>query len=59
MLETQQKRKPAPAAHFDASPDESGEDQSKQKAKTAALLVQSSSRPCVLLLSHPVVLLPP
>ena len=35
LLETQQKRKRAPAAHFDASP-ESGEEQPKKKAKTAA-----------------------
>ena len=35
LLETQPKRKRAPAAHFDASP-ESGKDQSKKKAKTAA-----------------------
>ena len=35
VLETQQKRKRAPAAHFDASP-ESGKDQPKKKAKTAA-----------------------
>ena len=34
-LETQQKRKRAPAAHFDAS-HESGKDQPKKKAKTAA-----------------------
>ena len=36
MLETQQKRKRAPAAHLDASPDDSGKDQPKRKAKTAA-----------------------
>ena len=35
VLETQQKRKRAPAAHFDASP-VSGKDQPKKKAKTAA-----------------------
>ena len=35
LLETQQKRKRAPAAHFDASP-ESGKEQPKKKAKTAA-----------------------
>ena len=35
VLETQQKRKRAPAAHFDASP-ESGKEQPKKKAKTAA-----------------------
>ena len=35
VLETQQKRKRAPAAHFDASP-ESGNEQPKKKAKTAA-----------------------
>ena len=35
VLETQQKRKRAPAAHFDASP-ESGTEQPKKKAKTAA-----------------------
>ena len=35
VLQTQQKRKPAPAAHFDASP-ESGKEQPKKKAKTAA-----------------------
>ena len=35
VLETQPKRKRAPAAHFDASP-ESGKDQPKKKAKTAA-----------------------
>ena len=34
VLETQQKRKRAPAAHFDASP-ESGKEQPKKKAKTA------------------------
>ena len=36
VLETQQKRKRAPAAHFDASPDDSGKDQPKKKAKPAA-----------------------
>ena len=36
VLETQQKRKRPPAAHFDASPDDSGNDQPKKKAKTAA-----------------------
>ena len=35
VLETQQKRKRAPAGHFDASP-ESGKEQPKKKAKTAA-----------------------
>ena len=35
VLETEQKRKRAPAAHFDASPD-SGKDQPKKEAKTAA-----------------------
>ena len=35
VLETQQKRKRASAAHFDASP-ESGKEQPKKKAKTAA-----------------------
>ena len=35
VLETQQKRKQAPAAHFDASPD-SGKDQPKKKGKTGA-----------------------
>ena len=35
VLETQQKHKRAPAAHFDASPD-SGMDQPKKKGKTAA-----------------------
>ena len=35
VLETQQRRKRAPAAHFDASP-ESGKEQPKKKAKTAA-----------------------
>ena len=35
VLETEPKRKQAPAAHFDASP-ESGKDQPKKKAKTAA-----------------------
>ena len=35
VLEIQQKRKRAPTAHFDASP-ESGKDQPKKKAKTAA-----------------------
>ena len=35
VVETQQKRKQAPAAHFDASP-ESGKEQPKKKAKTAA-----------------------
>ena len=35
VLETQQKRKRAPAAHFDAS-HESGKEQPKKKAKTAA-----------------------
>ena len=35
VLESQQKRKRAPATHFDASP-ESGKDQPKKKAKTAA-----------------------
>ena len=35
VLKTQQKRKRAPAAHFDASP-ESGKEQPKKKAKTAA-----------------------
>ena len=34
VLETQQKRKRAPATHFDASP-ESGKEQPKKKAKTA------------------------
>ena len=36
VLETQQKRKQGPAAHFDASLDDSGEDQPKKKAKTAS-----------------------
>ena len=36
ILETEQKRKRAPASHFDASPDDSGKDQPKKKAKTAA-----------------------
>ena len=36
VLETQHKRKRAPASHFDASPDDSGKDQPKKKAKTAA-----------------------
>ena len=36
VLETQVKRQRAPAAHFDASPDDSGKDQPKKKAKTAA-----------------------
>ena len=36
VLETQQKRKRAPASHFDASPDDSGKDQPKKKFKTAA-----------------------
>ena len=36
VLETQQKQKWAPASHFDASPDDSGKDQPKKKAKTAA-----------------------
>ena len=36
VLETQVKRKLAPAAHFDASPDDLGKDQPKKKAKTAA-----------------------
>ena len=36
MLETQQKCKCAPAAHFDVSPDESGNEQRKKKATTAA-----------------------
>ena len=35
VLETQQKRKRAPAAHFDASP-QSGKEQPKKKRKTAA-----------------------
>ena len=35
VLETQPKRKRAPATHFDASP-ESGKDQPKKKVKTAA-----------------------
>ena len=35
VLETQQKRKRAPASHLDASPDDSGKDQPKRKAKTA------------------------
>ena len=36
IMETQQKRKRAPASHFEASPDDSGKDQPKKKAKTAA-----------------------
>ena len=36
LLETQQKRKRAPASHFDASPDDSGKDQPKNKGETAA-----------------------
>ena len=36
VLETQQKGKRAPASHFDASPDDSGKDQPKKKAKTDA-----------------------
>ena len=36
VLETQVKRKRGPAAHFDASPDDSGKDQPEKKAKTAA-----------------------
>ena len=36
VLETQLKRKRATAAHVDVSPDDSGKDQPKKKAKTAA-----------------------
>ena len=36
VLQTQLKRKLAPAPHFDASPGDSGKDQPKKKAKTAA-----------------------
>ena len=36
VLETQQKCKRAPAGHFDASPNDSGVDQPKKKAKTSA-----------------------
>ena len=36
ILETQQKRMRAPGSHFNASPDDSGKDQPKKKAKTAA-----------------------
>ena len=36
VLETQQKRKRASASHFDASSPDSGKEQSKKKAKTAA-----------------------
>ena len=36
VLETQHKRKRAPAAHFDASLDDSSKDQPRKKAKTAA-----------------------
>ena len=36
VLETQLKPKRATAAHFDASPNDSGKDQAKKKAKTAA-----------------------
>ena len=36
VLETQPKRKRAPTSHFDASPDDSGRNQPKKKAKTAA-----------------------
>ena len=57
VLETQQKRKRAPAAHFDASP-ESGKEQPKKKAKTPAPPVQSSSCPRVLVHSRRVVPLP-
>ena len=35
VLDTKQKRKRAPASIFDASPDDSGKDQPKKKAKTA------------------------
>ena len=36
VVETQQKRKRASASHFDASTDDSGKDQPKKEAKTAA-----------------------
>ena len=44
VLETQQKRKPAPAAHFDESL-ESGKEQPKKKAKTAATASAESKPP--------------
>ena len=44
VLETQQKRKRAPAAHFDASP-ESGKEQPKKKAKTAATSIAEFKPP--------------
>ena len=36
VLETRPKQKRAPHSHFDANPDDSGKDQPKKKAKTAA-----------------------
>ena len=57
--ETQVKRKRAPAAHFDESPDYSSKHEPKKKAKTAATLVQSSSPPRVLVPRRLVVPLPP
>ena len=44
VLETQQERKRAPAAHFDASP-ASGKEQPKKKAKTAATASAEFKRP--------------
>ena len=44
VLETQQKRKRAPAAHFDAS-HESGKEQPEKKAKTAAIASAEFNQP--------------
>ena len=54
VLETQLKRKRAPASHFDASPDDAGKEQPKVQVQ-----VQSSSSHGVLVVDQPVVPLPP
>ena len=59
VSETQPEQKRAPAPQFDACPDDLSRDQPNKKAKTAASASTGLSRHRVLVLSHPVVPLPP
>ena len=59
VLETQPKRKRAPAAHLDASFPNPVRTSRRRKRRLPPPLVQSSSRPRVLVPSRPVVPLPP
>ena len=59
VLETQQRRKRAPASHFDASPIMRVRTSQRRERRLLQVLVQSSSCRNVLVHSHPVVPLPP